>query len=103
MGGTHSIVQAFITFVMEKRKQGVKDPVLLVAESTHYAFDKAGELCNARLIKVPCDPVTRALSLVELKKHINWYGAHNIAGIGASAPNFPTGIMDDIQGVSKIA
>ena len=52
---------------------------------------------------MPCDTKSKKVNLVELKKYINWYGAENVAAIGVSAPNFPNGMMDDIEAASLIA
>ena len=77
--------------------------MLLVAETAHFAFDKSAEIADAAIIKVPCDPVTKKVNLVELRKYINWYGRQNVAAIAVSAPSFPHGVMDDVQEAGLIA
>ena len=81
----------------------MKTPYMLVPETAHFAFDKAALISGAILIKVPVDPKTKKLNLVEMRKYINWYGSKNIAAIGASAPNWPYGTMDDIPSTGMIA
>ena len=49
LGGTHSIFQAISAYVV-KARQVTSNPILLVGESSHFAFDKAAELTGARYI-----------------------------------------------------
>ena len=54
-GGTFSIFQAMAVYVKQLRDKGVKQPILLVGEFSHFAFDKAADLTGAKLIMVPSD------------------------------------------------
>ena len=78
------------------------NPIVLVSEFSHFAFDKAADIAGATIIRVPCDS-KKKLNLLELRKYINWYGRRNIAAIGVAAPNYPNGMPDDIEGAGKIA
>lgn len=102
-GGTFSIFQAMAVYVKQLRAKGVQQPILLVGEFSHFAFDKAAELTGAKLVTVPTDTDSKKVSLHELRKYINWYGAKNIAAIAVAAPNYPNGVVDDIKGASDIA
>lgn len=103
MGGTHSIFQAMSTYVFHARRRGIQKPILLCADNSHFAFDKAADLTGADLILVPNDPVTKKVCLRELQKYINWYGAKNIATVVVGAPTYPHGVIDDIKEASDIA
>ena len=83
-------------YVKQIRDKGVMQPILLVGEFSHFAFDKAADLTGARLVTVPSDAETKKVSLHELKKYINWYGAKNVAAIAVAVPNYPNGVADDI-------
>lgn len=102
-GGTFSIFEAMSVYVHHARQKGVKRPIMLCGEYSHFAFDKAAAYTDARHILVPADPLTNKVCLRELQKAINWYGAGNIAVIAVAAPNYANGVIDDIEGTSKIA
>ena len=102
-GGTYSIIEAITTFARYKWAENVLDPIFLLSEYRHFAFDKACDFVNAKMVIVPTDPKTKKINLLELRKRINWYGRKNIAGIVVNAPNFPNGAMDDIEGAGQIA
>ena len=90
-------------YVQKARQRGIQSPIILASEFIHFAFNKSAELTGAQLILVPSDPVSKKVCLHELRKYIIWYGAKNIATIAVAAPNFPLGVIDDIEGSSKLA
>jgi sphinganine-1-phosphate aldolase len=66
--------------------------------SVHAAFFKAGELFNIKIVKIPLDKVTYQVDLKKVERAIN----SNTVGLVGSCPNFPHGIYDDIEGLSKL-
>lgn len=67
--------------------------------SAHAAFDKASDYFKIKCHHIPVHPLTRKVDLKQLKRAIN----KNTVMIVGSAPGFPDGIMDDIEGLSRIA
>jgi sphinganine-1-phosphate aldolase len=65
----------------------------------HAAFDKAGHYFGIKIHHVDVDPVTMKVDVKAVNRLVNY----NTVLIVGSAPNFPHGIIDDIQGLSKIA
>ncbi|KAF1334873.1 Sphingosine-1-phosphate lyase, partial [Globisporangium splendens] len=99
-GGTESIFLATKTHREYYRsKHGITKPEIIACVTAHAAIDKACELLGIKLIKVPMDPKTLKSDLNAVK----WNITANTIMIYSSAPNFPNGIIDDIEGLSKIA
>lgn len=99
-GGTESIFLATKTHrEYYRHKHGITQPEIIACVTAHAAIDKACEILGIKLIKVPVDPIT-------LKSDVNaikWNITANTIMIYSSAPNFPQGIIDDIETLSKIA
>ncbi len=68
-------------------------------ESVHAAFFKAGEAFGIKIVKIPLNPKTYQVDLKKVEKAIN----SNTVGMAGSFPNFPHGVYDDIEGLSKLA
>lgn len=98
-GGTMSILEACKSYVLYARKKGIKKPIILAPESIHVAFDKAADILNARLIKIPLNSETGTIEIAALKKCIN----KNVCLIAASAPSFPCGVIDPIADIAMLA
>uniref|UniRef100_K3WGG0 sphinganine-1-phosphate aldolase n=1 Tax=Globisporangium ultimum (strain ATCC 200006 / CBS 805.95 / DAOM BR144) TaxID=431595 RepID=K3WGG0_GLOUD len=99
-GGTESIFLATKTHREYYRsKHGITKPEIIACVTAHAAIDKACEILGIKLIKVPMDPKTLKSDLNAIK----WNITANTIMIYSSAPNFPNGIIDDIEGLSKIA
>ena len=99
-GGTESI---FLSCRAHKQwarvVKGVTCPEIVVPFSAHAAFDKACEVLDIRMVRVPLNEKSfttnvRALQLAVTK---------NTIMIVQSAPSFPHGIIDDISAASAIA
>lgn len=99
-GGTESLLLTCLA-AREKayKERGITEPEILAPTTIHAAFDKAAYYFKMKLIHVPLDPKTYQVDLNAVKKLIN----KNTVLIAGSAPNFPHGIIDDIQGLSKLA
>lgn len=71
----------------------------MIPVTAHAAFFKAGEAFNINMIKIPYNKKTYQ---VDLKKMESYISKNTVALVG-SFPNFPHGICDDIEGLSKLA
>ncbi|MCW8408123.1 aminotransferase class V-fold PLP-dependent enzyme [Legionella sp. PATHC035] len=98
-GGSTSIIEAMAAYVIHARAKGVKQPEIVVPETAHAAFKKAADLTGARLITVPVDPKTGAVTANEMRKYIS----SNTAVLVGSAPSFMNGINDPIEELGQLA
>lgn len=99
-GGTESLLLTCLA-AREKayQERGITEPEILAPTTIHAAFDKAAHYFKMKLVHVPLDPKTFQVDLSIVKKLIN----KNTVLLAGSAPNFPHGIIDDIQGLSQLA
>ncbi len=98
-GGTESILMAMKTYrdqALEER--GIERPELVLPETAHTAFDKAGQYFGIKLVKIPVGK-DFAADARAMKAAIN---RNTIAMVG-SAPCFPHGIVDPIETFAGIA
>lgn len=66
--------------------------------TAHPAFDKAAEYLQVKLVRVELDPSTMRVDLAAVRGAIN---SNTILVVG-SAPNYPHGVVDDIEGLSQV-
>ncbi|KAF3911527.1 hypothetical protein ABW20_dc0108757 [Dactylellina cionopaga] len=99
-GGTESILMACLSARNKAYvEKGVTEPEIIIPKTAHAAFDKAGYYFKMKVHHVEIDPVTYKVDLKRVAKLINY----NTVLLVGSAPNFPHGIIDDIQGLSRLA
>lgn len=99
-GGTESLLLACLSAKMYAyHHRGITQPEMIVPETAHAAFDKAAYYFGIKLHHAKLDPHTYQADLKDVKRFIN----SNTVLLVASAPNFPHGIVDDIEGLSKLA
>lgn len=98
-GGTTSIIEAMAAYVLHARARGVRVPEIVVPETAHTAFKKAAKLTAAKLIVVPVDPATGAVTATEMRKYLS----RNCAVMVGSAPSFMDGIHDPIGKLGQLA
>ncbi|ANB15260.1 sphinganine-1-phosphate aldolase DPL1 [Sugiyamaella lignohabitans] len=99
-GGTESLLLTCLAArELAYRERGVTEPEILAPVTIHAGFDKAAYYFKMKLVHAPLDPVTLKVDLKAVRKLVN----KNTVLIAGSAPNFPHGIIDDIEGLSKIA
>lgn len=99
-GGTESILLACKTYRdWGREEKGITSPEIIVGESVHASFDKAGHYFNIKIVKVPININTGKLDIDAMKKKIN----KNTVCIVGSAPSFAHGVIDDIELMSDIA
>ncbi len=88
-----SLVGKFMHYVFDAK------PEIIVPDTAHAAFDKAASMFGCKLIKVPVDPETQRANVDAMRRAIT---KNTILMVG-SAPSYPTGTMDDIPALAKIA
>ncbi|EFA82921.1 sphingosine-1-phosphate lyase [Heterostelium album PN500] len=96
-GGTESIfmaVKAYRDFYADKTSH----PEIVVPVTIHAAFDKACGYLGIKIVHIPFGDDYK-VDIAALRKAIN----KNTIMIAGSAVNFPHGIIDDIETLSKIA
>lgn len=99
-GGTESIIMAIKTHRDYFRDfHNITAPEMVVGNSAHAAVDKACDLMNIKLIKVPLDPVTFKIDLDALRAAIG----PNTIMMYASAPSYPHGAIDPVKEMGEIA
>ncbi|EJS42266.1 dpl1p [Saccharomyces arboricola H-6] len=99
-GGTESLLLACLSAKMYAlHHRGITEPEIIAPTTAHAGFDKAAYYFNMKLRHVELDPKTFQVNLKKVKKFIN----KNTVLLVGSAPNFPHGIADDIEGLGQIA
>ncbi|KAI7339975.1 sphinganine-1-phosphate aldolase BST1 [Hortaea werneckii] len=99
-GGTESILMACLAARQKGyAERGIKEPEMILPETAHTAFRKAGEYFKIHVHLVPCPAPHYKVHAPTVSRLIN---SNTILLVG-SAPNFPHGIVDDIPALSRLA
>ncbi|KAJ4381132.1 Dihydrosphingosine phosphate lyase [Didymella sp. IMI 355093] len=99
-GGTESILMACLSARNKAyAERRVTAPEMILPETAHTAFRKAGEYFKIKVHLVKCPAPGYKVHLPSVSRLIN----PNTVLLVGSAPNFPHGIIDDITGLSKLA
>ncbi|CUM64990.1 uncharacterized protein PRCAT00002608001 [Priceomyces carsonii] len=99
-GGTESLLLAGLAArEYGKRHRGITEPEIIAPSTVHAGIDKACYYFGITLRKVDLDADTYKVDINKVKKHIN----RNTILLVGSAPNYPHGIIDDIEALSKLA
>ncbi|KAK0639342.1 pyridoxal phosphate-dependent transferase [Cercophora newfieldiana] len=99
-GGTDSILLACLAARQKAyAERGVTEPEMILPETAHTAFRKAGEYFKIKIHYVVCPAPTYQVDVRHVSRLIN----SNTVLLVGSAPNFPHGIIDDISTLSKLA
>jgi sphinganine-1-phosphate aldolase len=99
-GGTESILMACLSARNKAYKErGVTEPEMILPETAHTAFRKAGEYFKIKVHLVECKAPSYKVNTSYVSSLVN----PNTVLLVGSAPNFPHGIIDDISGLSKLA
>lgn len=99
-GGTESLLMAIKTYRdMARELRGVTEPEMVVPVTIHAAVDKAAQYFGITLIHIDVDEKTGKVNLAKVRRAIS----PNTIMIAGSAPNFPHGIIDDIEELAKLA
>ncbi|CAK7896323.1 sphingosine-1-phosphate lyase [[Candida] anglica] len=99
-GGTESLLLAGLAArEYGKRYKGIHKPEIIAPVTIHAGIEKACYYFGMKLHKVKLDPTTFQVDIPSVKRLIN----SNTVLLVGSAPNFPHGIIDDIEELSKLA
>ncbi|KAF5667658.1 sphinganine-1-phosphate aldolase [Fusarium heterosporum] len=99
-GGTDSILMACLAARQKAyAERGVTEPEMILPETAHTAFHKAAEYFKIKIHLVACPAPEYQVDVRAVSRLVN----PNTVLLVGSAPNFPHGIIDDIEGLSKIA
>lgn len=101
-GGSLAILEACKAYVIQARKRGLINPVIVAPSTVHVAFDKAAQILNVRLIKIAVNTKTGTIHIKDLKNVIKEH-KKTICLIVASLPCFPFGTIDPIDEMAKLA
>ncbi len=98
-GGTESILCA-VKAARERAKveRGVAKPQMVLAESAHAAFHKAGHLFGVEVKVAPVKPDWTA----DVEAMANLVTDQTVLVVG-SAPQYPQGVVDPIPEIAKLA
>lgn len=94
-GGTESIVMAMKAY---RDRSGTARPEMVIPETAHVAFDKAGQLLGIDVTRVPVGSDGRA----DVEAMDDAAGRRTVVMVG-SAPGFPHGLLDPIPELADIA
>ncbi|TVY26613.1 Sphingosine-1-phosphate lyase [Lachnellula hyalina] len=99
-GGTESILMACLSARQKAySERGVTEPEMILPETGHTAFRKAGSYFGIKVHLVACPAPTYRVDIRSVSRLIN----SNTVLLVGSSPNFPHGIIDDITSLSKLA
>lgn len=99
-GGTESLLLTGLAAREYGRKyRGVSEPEVIAPVTVHAGIEKACSYFGMKLHKVDLDPKTFQVNVKKVKRLIN----SNTVLLVGSAPNYPHGIIDDIEELSKLA
>lgn len=99
-GGTESILVSCLAARQKAyTERGVTEPEMIIPETAHVAFRKAGDYFKIKVHRVPCPAPSYQVDVKAVQRLIN----PNTVLLVGSAPNYPHGMIDDIAGLSKLA
>lgn len=99
-GGTDSILMACLSARQKAyAERGVTEPEMILPETAHTAFHKAGQYFKIKVHLVSCPAPTYQVDVKRVARLIN----PNTVLLVGSAPNFPHGIIDDISALGRLA
>jgi len=99
-GGTESILMACLSARQKAlTERGVTEPEMIIPETAHTAFRKAGAYFKIKVHLVACPAPSYHVHIPSVSRLIN----SNTVLLVGSAPNFPHGIIDDISSLSRLA
>ncbi|BDS11024.1 pyridoxal phosphate-dependent decarboxylase family protein [Aureispira anguillae] len=100
-GGTESIILAVKTArdYFRTHRPEIKEPELIVGETAHAAFHKAGHYLGVKIVMVPVDKKTFKVDPELVKNAIT----ENTILIVGSAPSYAHGVIDPIEALAALA
>lgn len=99
-GGTESIILAIrASLNYYGKRRGIVHPELICGTSAHAAVDKACDLMGIRQVRIDCSRGDYTLSPSKVRAAVT----SNTILIYASAPTYPQGVIDPVEGLSQVA
>uniref|UniRef100_A0A0R3RZ15 sphinganine-1-phosphate aldolase n=1 Tax=Elaeophora elaphi TaxID=1147741 RepID=A0A0R3RZ15_9BILA len=96
-GGTESILLAMLAYRNYANVKGILEPEIIIPVTAHAAFDKAAHLFGMRIRHVPVGN-NQKVDIDKMRRAIS----RDTCVLVGSAPNFPTGTMDDIEQIAQL-
>jgi len=99
-GGSESLLMAVKSSRDQARdlKPHIKEPEMIIPQSAHPALDKAAHYLGVKSVRTPLDSDYRA-SLDAIREAVS----DNTILLVGSAPAYPHGVVDPIEGLGEIA
>ena len=98
-GGTESILLAMKTYRdWARERKGITRPEMVLPVTAHAAFDKAAQYFRIKPVRIPVDHLYKA-DLATARRAVT----RNTVVVVGSAPSFPHGAIDPIEGLSELA
>ena len=95
---SYGLFRNFLTTLPWRKSSNL--PEIIIADSAHAAYIKAVDYYNLKMVTIRCDEKTGyRLTADAVRKRIT----ANTAIIVVSAPTYPHGVFDDIEGIGKLA
>ncbi|CAN3377051.1 hypothetical protein DIURU_002054 [Diutina rugosa] len=99
-GGTESLLLAGLAArEYGKRYKGITRPEIIAPVTIHAGIEKACYYFGMTLHKVDLNPKTYQVDVAQVKRLING----NTVLLCGSTPNYPHGVMDDIEALGELA
>ncbi|QFZ27169.1 putative sphingosine-1-phosphate lyase [Clavispora lusitaniae] len=99
-GGTESLLLTGLAArEWGRRHKNISKPEVIAPVTVHAGIEKACSYFGMRLHKVPLDSQTYKVDIKQVSRLIN----SNTVLLVGSAPNYPHGIIDDIEALSRLA
>lgn len=99
-GGTESILMSMKAHRdWGRENKGIEKPNIVCPITAHPAFDKAASYFKIRIIHVKVDPATYSVNPRDIANAIDV----NTVCIVGSVPQYPHGIIDDLEALNEIA
>ncbi len=97
-GGTESCLLAVKTYRdMALETRGIKKPEMIIPATAHVAWEKGAEYFGVKPVRIPLDQNFR----VDIQKAARAVNKRTVMILG-SAPAYPHGVVDDIEGLGLI-
>jgi len=100
-GGTESIMLAvkIARDYFRDKKPEIKEPEMIVGETAHAAFHKAGHYLGVKVVMLPVDEETFEVDPKQVEAAIN----ENTILLVGSAPSYAHGVIDPIEELGALA
>lgn len=99
-GGSESIMMAMKVYRdWALAEKNISSPEIIMPDTAHPAFDKAGKYFGIKMIHIPVNPPDFRVDPARVEAAIN----QHTASIVGSAGNYPYGLIDPLKELSDIA